>query len=217
MEPTTVTLVQAIIAAIVSLVGGGGVVGVVATFILKSRSLAATEFKTIVDNNNERIDQLQKRVDTLEKEKEDTEKALADTLSELNELKARNIIFENMHNEIPKAQWVKAADGKMISFNDAYARLFIHPVGKLPEEYIGATDTEFWGDEIGGEYWANDLVLYRTGQPTDVVETVLCPDGSKEKWLFHKWPITWNGKIIATAGMEVLKITEMERIIANEN
>lgn len=73
--------------------------------------------------------------------------------------------------------------------NKPYQRKFMENEGLSPFDYIGNTDVEFWGVELGTEYLKEDLEVYRTGE--DLYAIGNSPVSGK--LLIVKWRTFENG------------------------
>ena len=63
-----------------------------------------------------------------------------------------------LNNNIPC--WKKDVDGRLTYISPGYERTFLQGFGKSIEDYLGKTDVEFWGEEIGSIYRKNDLKAF---------------------------------------------------------
>lgn len=79
--------------------------------------------------------------------------------------------------ELPTPMWTKSSDGVILKLNKAFEDKYLRPLGKWNEEYIGKTDIEFWGKEIGQIYHDNDIIVMKSGKTQIFREPVKQPDG----------------------------------------
>jgi PAS domain-containing protein len=114
----------------------------------------------------------------------------------------RNLILEKRVNKLfsdfrilqlaspklPTPAWMKDEAGVMVSLNDEYEALYLKPIDKTREDYIGKTDTEFWGKEIGEIYRRNDLKVMHDKSPIASIEPIQTKDGVKEVYVL-KYPL----------------------------
>ena len=127
----------------------------------------------------------------------------------VRDLKTTLSTMEALHLDLPLPQWVKDKKGRVISMNKAFEDIFLLPIGKTLEDYIGYTDTEVWGEEIGSEYAENDLEVLRKRRAIHNVETVLTKSGKKKYWYTFKYPIWQNRSIIGVGGIAYKAVDEM--------
>ena len=73
---------------------------------------------------------------------------------------------------LPNPYWIKKYDPirddfVMVYLNDAYEEDYLISVGKTKDEYIGKTDTEFWGAEVAEAYNRHDREIL-TSKSSDI-------------------------------------------------
>jgi hypothetical protein len=93
----------------------------------------------------------------------------------LSELRGKLVMLESASQDLPFPHWLKSAGtkdmpGVMLSLNKAYEENFLLPLDKTSSDYVGKTDAQFWGDDIGSRYWARDLEVIRLGIPIESSE-----------------------------------------------
>ena len=165
--------------------------------------------KVKLDEGKSRIDEFQllykERTEenkTLKQEKKlliEENTLLKDSLEKMQRridaLEMQLMLIASADQDSPHPTWVKGRDGRMIDLNQPYEKAFDVEGG----DYRGKTDVEYWGNELGTEYWSHDLRVMRTEQPWDGYETVRV-DGKEEKWRVTKWPIHVSGVIVGIKG-----------------
>ena len=62
--------------------------------------------------------------------------------------------------------------------------------GLSAEEWYGKVDAEFWPLELAEKFRSNDLAVLAVGEPAEVTEEMLNPDGSRCALLITKFPFT---------------------------
>lgn len=95
-------------------------------------------------------------------------------------------IFSIQHSDF--AFWVKekvGSDFVMIYFNQKYKEDYLTSNDRLDYEYLGKTDFEFWGFDIGNLYNGNDWEVYNEKKSISFIEDVLI-GGKKYKRRFQK-------------------------------
>lgn len=183
---------------IVSFLGGGSLIGIL-NFILNRQKQSSEEYITLLEKYKEDNDQLRKH-------ERENRKQLEELKEIVGELRNKLLLMESAHYDLPLPQWLKDNNGVMLAFNTAYEDLFIIPNNMNPADYIGHTDIEFWGEEIGNEYRSNDIKVERSRKPTHVVETVKNVYGDDELWEFFKYPRYAGRTLIGIGGIAIKKI-----------
>ncbi len=119
-------LTNTIIAALVGLFSGGGILAVISAI----RKAKRDDFVTILAEYKEQTRLLGEKVKVL----------------------VSKLLIASFSSQLPFPFWIKDPSGKMLYLNNAYAKAF----DVVPEEYVGKTDEEYWG-EHGKSYRAGDL------------------------------------------------------------
>lgn len=145
---------------------------------------------------------LLQRVSTLEEKVAYLQEDNAALRIQNESLKTRLIIMESAHQDAPIPMWLKDTSGKMLSVNPAYEQEFLVPMGFTKDDYIGHTDSEVWGTEIGAEYALNDAVVAATKEMWLGTETVATPKG-KFQYAIMKYPRMENNFLIGVAGIAI--------------
>ena len=101
--------------------------------------------------------------------------------------------------QLPIPMWMKDELGTMISLNDEYEKLFLVPLGKTREDYIGKNDIDFWGKEIGEIYARNDQVVVQSKKPMVTLEPINTKDGMNKVYVI-KYPYLINGNYVVGLG-----------------
>ena len=73
------------------------------------------------------------------------------------------------------------------------------PLGKSREDYIGKTDVDFWGKEIGEIYTRNDQVVIHSKKPMVTVEPVNTNDGVSKVYVI-KYPYLISEQYVVGLG-----------------
>ena len=104
------------------------------------------------------------------------------------ELSMRLSMLEGAFQDLPLPQWLKDTDGKMLSLNKAYEDMFLRPMSKTSQDYIGKTDEDVWGPEIAAKFRQNDQEAERNGKGFWIgIEPIWVQnnDISKHWWIFN--------------------------------
>jgi hypothetical protein len=116
------------------------------------------------------IASLTTRVEFLEKENARLRLVEDEKEREINLLQTTVLMMQTNWDNFPFPVWFKDLNGRMRYFNKRYADVFITPNGKNPLLYLGSTDKEFWGDELGAEYILHDVTPKRLHKPWRGIE-----------------------------------------------
>ncbi|MCO4755119.1 MAG: PAS domain-containing protein, partial [Bacteriovoracaceae bacterium] len=116
----------------------------------------------------------------------------------------------NTLNNIPAVFYAKDRDGRLISINTAFEKLY-----KLKEqEVIGKTDHELFGAEVADAFRKNDLVVINKKDVIEAEEGAVGGDGKLRLYHSYKFPYyDEHGEVIATGGIsiDVTEKKELER------
>ncbi|MGB2668609.1 MAG: PAS domain S-box protein [Candidatus Acidiferrum sp.] len=111
------------------------------------------------------------------------------------------------HN--PAVAWMKDEHGQYTYMSDSYLK----QLGVRAEDRRGKTDFEIYPRRIAEEFAKNDQAALTLGQPIEVTEESISPDGKPCTWLTYKFPFQDASGQIAVGGIGI-DITE--RKIARE-
>lgn len=177
-----------IITAIISIIGTG---------------LGVKFFDYLRDNKKEGIATYKDLLERVEKELIDIKsenrimrEEIDDVRSKNKELQGQMILLQSADNLYPFPMWLKSPNGTMLVINDEYVRIF----NIKKSEYIGKTDVEIWGEEVGTSYWNNDLKILKGKKLYVGRENV--PTGSGE-WLIIKFPLKIGDIVIGLKGYAI--------------
>lgn len=123
----------------------------------------------------------------------------------LNSLRAKIVMLESTNMVLPVPTWLKDTDGRMLAYNKAYEDAFLCCAGRNASEYIGKTDSEFWGEEIGDAYLINDQEVISGKVIWEGRESVLMPDQSIRQYRIIKFPRMLGDTVIGVGGMALPK------------
>ncbi|RJX29678.1 MAG: PAS domain S-box protein [Desulfurivibrio sp.] len=108
------------------------------------------------------------------------------------------------HN--PAIAWMKDEPGRYVYLNRTFEERF----GVRLADWRGKTDFELWPSETAEEFRKNDLAVLAAGEPIEVIEETVNPDGSRSFWLTSKFPFRDAAGKSYVAGMG-LDITGRKR------
>lgn len=125
---------------------------------------------------------------------------------ELDQVRAKMILLESASQDLPFPHWLKSNGTKtnpgiMMAVNQAYENAYLIPIGKTASDYIGKTDAQFWGKELGVNYWNNDLKVINSGIPIDVCE--IDPIITGDSIRVVKYPRKLGSRVIGIGGIVI--------------
>lgn len=102
----------------------------------------------------------------------------------------------------PVAVWLKGPGGIMLMINREYENKY----GKPASDYAGERDSEMWGEEVGGRFCENDLIVLRTGRSHHFFESAPTPEEPERVGEFIKFPVyNSGGHMVGVGGIEVTR------------
>ena len=176
----------------------GALTWVTSNFVSKRQS-KRDDFKAISDAYTLEFERQNKKLIDLEARIQacaDNEIEQASKIRNL-QLTIKSLSIQGLQLPIP--MWMKDELGTMISLNDEYERTFLLPLGKSREDYIGKTDVDFWGKEIGEIYTRNDQVVIHSKKPMVTVEPVNTNDGVSKVYVI-KYPYLISEQYVVGLG-----------------
>ncbi len=121
-----------------------------------------------------------------------------------------NLLFQVLMETISDSIYFKDRDCRLIRVSQRLA----NSIGKTPEEIIGKTDVELFGQEFGEKTRIEELRVMETGQPIiGMVECFDRPDGTKNWTSSSKHPLrNKKGEIFGLFGItrEINEIKQVE-------
>lgn len=128
--------------------------------------------ETRIDNNTLLVN-LQKENERLSEENAEYRKYQITYIEKVAGLQNELLMHQSATISNPLPMWIKSVGtatepGKMLAVNEAFEDLYLRPIGRRATEYIGLSDRDFWGSEIGDSYWAQDLEVIYSGEIADV-------------------------------------------------
>lgn len=125
------------------------IIGGIASFF----ALMKFSFISTIKDDNER---LRTRVNELEKRVSDYEKEQAEAKEREGYYKNKLTLLQTAHHDLPFPQWLKDVNGVMLSLNGAYEKMFLVPLGKTADDYVGNTDFDIWPVDVAEKFVEND-------------------------------------------------------------
>lgn len=102
----------------------------------------------------------------------DCQESVNDMQKDLAFLKSNLQLVGAITNDLPMPMWLKDVDGRMMYLNKAYEQAYLIPMGLTANDYIGKTDADVWGEEIGEMYRQADAIAMQSDKPTISIERV---------------------------------------------
>ena len=194
---------------ILSLIGsvlGGGVIG---AFISAYYTSKTEDKKTDIEATDRLISQwekllapLQAKLATLEKDLEEARERELEYKHRISTLETQLILFESSHIDIPLATWMKDTNGKMVFLNRIYEDMFLVPIGKSMDDYIGNTDYDIWSKEVADAFNTFDKEIMRTKKAKKRIEPLDAGNGTLFYAEVLKYPrFTTNKRVIGISGI----------------
>ncbi len=112
--------------------------------------------------------------------------------------------FRAFMDNSPAVAFMKDESGRFVYVNEPLTRRFGIPA----DRWLGHTDAELWGDEVGGALRATDERILASGETLTLYETVPTPDGESFYWHVFKFPFTDAAGRRFLAGMAVDRTAE---------
>lgn len=104
-----------------------------------------------------------------------TEKKIID-----DQIASERILLRTIIDTVPDALYVKDMQGNKILANKAEMKIL--NVNSI-EEYYGKPDTEFYSQEAGAKYWADDLEVLNSKKPKLNIQELVIDRTGKEWWI----------------------------------
>ena len=104
----------------------------------------------------------------------------------------------------PAVAFMKDEAGRFVYVNEPLTRRFGVPL----DRWLGRTDVELWGEEVGTALRETDRGILASGETLELYETVPTPDGESFHWHVFKFPFTDATGRRFVAGMAVDRTAE---------
>lgn len=107
--------------------------------------------------------------------------------------------LEATYDQCPDPMWVKASDGRMLWFNEAYYTTFLKPYGIRKEDYTNHYDAAVWGKELASQFREQDIIIIKTLKPQRIEEDFVF-QGDTLKLHHLKFPVRFPNGELGVAG-----------------
>ncbi len=121
----------------------------------------------------------------------------------LRESEAR---FQAFMTHSPLAAWIVDANGRMLYTNPVY----LHTRHNFAEEIVGKTIFDLYPADIANHYFETTHQVIETNQVFEEIDVALRKNGSVDKFLVYKFPISGVAKQTLVGGIAI-DITDRER------
>lgn len=134
------------------------------------------------------ICKLEARIAVLESREQELEQKLDELEKENHRLRTQYLVLATSHGSSPLPMWIKDTNGIVLQANKAYERLYLKPLGKTLQDYIGHRDSEVWPERVVKVFEENDKKVLETRDVLDVIEPVTNGDGVDVPTRVIKYP-----------------------------
>lgn len=196
---------------IIGIVVGAGGLGAFLTYKLGNRKQDSSEFKTVVEEYKDLVTNYKSELDKLRKDFDELKVLVFQKEDEIKTLRNQLMIFESSHADIPMPMWLKDTNGIMLFLNEEYERIVLNPIGKTTEDYIGKTDYDVWGKEIGKQFTDNDKQVMRQKKPVQFKETWQGSNGATFVGTLLKYPRFLNNRTVIGIGGVIMNIKQEKK------
>ena len=117
--------------------------------------------------------------------------------------------FHSFMDNNPAIAWAKDEKGRHVYLNQTCQKRF----GVKLDDWFGKTDFELWPPEIARAFRKNDEAVMAAGEPMEVVERAINPDGTTSIWRNLKFTFADARGRMYVGGVGI-DITESEQVAA---
>ncbi len=142
---------------------------------------------------NEELEQLRQRNDALEQERGALQQ-------QVDALASESYLLRTLIDQLPDYIFIKDADSRFVINNRAHTEMLGY---ERPEDLVGKTDFDVFPQEMADRYFADELVVIRTGEPLIGREEETVSRTGEHQWVStNKAPLRDpDGNIIGLVGM----------------
>jgi len=212
--------VQSYLDVIAGIIGGGSLTALFQSWRESKKDKTEEIFKVIdqykeiieqhkrqIEEHKQNVLKLEKTEDECKQRLENHEAIIDDLRTTILDLRNKIAYLETAKNDFPFPCWFKDMSHTMTWLNAAYVEQILKPNGKKESDYIGKTDIDLWGEEIGKSYQASDRksLRYKGGIIITNEKVIVNGDDVSDSWEIVKWvryvgdaPIGYYGVAIPT-------------------
>jgi hypothetical protein len=193
------------IEVIVAIISSGSI-GAFVTFLLSLKKDKRDDYTTIISTYRDEFSRQATKINELEGLCKQYSALIQSNTAQINALKLsleKFTLLEPAQHSLPLPFWIKDNDGTMLHFNDAFVEIVLKPNKIKPEDYLGKTDIQMWGEEHGKVYYETDIKAKREG--ILAVTENLYINGDVHPMLVIKYAIKLGSVVIGVAGLAINK------------
>ncbi|WP_375490480.1 EAL domain-containing protein [uncultured Jatrophihabitans sp.] len=114
-------------------------------------------------------------------------------------------IVESLQKRGRGAMFVRDRDGRFLLASDDFADI----IGAAADDVVGRTVSEVLPAPFAEEQWARDLAVWRTGEPSAQVSTLVFGSDDAREFVTHRFPITDADGTVLAVGGHAFEVTEL--------
>lgn len=133
------------------------------------------------------------------------------TVLDLTERWRTTRLLDRIMENAPNAIAIKDLEGRYLHYSARGAR----ELGKRPEDIVGRTDPEVFGDEPGRRLREQDLKVIAAGEPLMFSDTLPSADGEMHHYLTTKFPLPGPAGQVEGVGLIASDVSELRRAAAD--
>lgn len=194
--------VQNYIEVIAGIIGGGSLTAMFQSWRESKKDKSdevfriIDQYKELIEQHKSQIEQHKLQVSKMEKAEEECklrlekhESIIDDLRHTIMELRNKMIQLETTNNDFPFPCWFKDMNHHMVWINPAYEELILKPNGKTEQDYIGKSDIDVWGDELGLSYQISDKksIRHKGGVVITNEKVIIAGADMTDAWKIVKW------------------------------
>lgn len=119
---------------------------------------------------------------------------------QVEKMRSNIVLLSMSFDDFPNPRWTKSADLMMLKMNKPYEEMYLDPIGKTRQDYIGKYDYDIWPEDIAYQYRLNDREVMREKRPITFEEKVINGSGDTLTVQVTKYPIILNGTVFGVRG-----------------
>lgn len=182
-----------ILPIIAGVVGGGGGITALVTFLLGRKGSKRDDFKTILDG--------QEALAEARRRDADEQRAVN------GELRAKVVLLEHKieileidRDDMPIPVWFVDRDGHYLSVNARFVRELLIPRGMTEAQVLGKTHGEVWSDDTAARLHSLDLAAMRAIDGRARLDNVVL-EGVDGTWTIFKGPTMKGRTLVGFTGI----------------
>jgi len=189
---------------IIVFISGGGLISFL-NYLRDRKKDKNDDFSLLVAEYKHLIEECKRDFEELYKTEIDCRESINQLDKDIYELRSKILIIENSNFDIPFPTWLKNTDLKMLALNKKYEQMFLFPVNKTILDYLGKTDKEVWGEEIGFEYSEHDMELLNGLKEVWIGKETIIIKGNNisERWRIIKYVRKIGTTVIGIGGIAI--------------